>query len=66
MTKLDRITISQHDVHAMIRGKSVRVDAIVSMMAQGKRLDDVMCQYPQLDKEDIFQALGYHAEQSTN
>ncbi len=63
MTKLDRIT-QQPDVmggKACIRGMRVTVAMIVNQMGAGHSMDDVLADFPYLEREDITQALRYAA-----
>lgn len=63
MTQLDRIT-QQPDVmggKACIRGMRVTVAMIVNQMGAGHSMDDVLADYPYLEREDIAQALRYAA-----
>ena len=46
---------------ACIRGMRVTVGNIVGQMAAGRTLEDVLNDYPYLEREDILQALGYAA-----
>ncbi len=63
MTKFDRIT-QQPDVmggKACIRGMRVTVAMIVNQMGAGHSMDDVLADFPYLEREDIAQALCYAA-----
>ena len=63
MTQLDRIT-QQPDVmggKACIRGMRVTVAMIVNQMGAGHSMEDVLADYPYLEREDIAQALRYAA-----
>jgi uncharacterized protein (DUF433 family) len=63
MTQLDRIT-QQPDVmggKACIRGMRVTVAMIVNQIGTGHSIDDVLADYPYLEREDIAQALRYAA-----
>jgi uncharacterized protein (DUF433 family) len=44
-----------------IRGMRVTVGAIVGLVASGKTVDDVLADYPYLEREDILEALSYAA-----
>ncbi len=60
---LDRIT---HDPHVMggkptIRGMRVTVGAIVGTIGSGATVEQVLADYPYLEREDILQALRYAA-----
>ena len=46
---------------ACIRGLRVTVGAVVGLMGAGDALDQVLADYPYLEREDIRQALRYAA-----
>ncbi len=59
----DRIT---HDVRIMggkptIRGMRVTVGTIVGLIGSGMTMEQVLADYPYLEREDILQALKYAA-----
>jgi uncharacterized protein (DUF433 family) len=61
--QLDRIT-QQPEVmggKACIRGMRVTVGMIVGQIGAGHTLEEVLADYPYLEREDIFQALRYAA-----
>jgi uncharacterized protein (DUF433 family) len=61
--QLDRIT-QQPEVmggKACIRGMRVTVGMIVGQIAAGRSVDDLLAEYPYLEREDILQALRYAA-----
>lgn len=63
MAQLDRIT-QQPDVmggKACIRGMRVTVGMIVGQVGAGHSVDEILADYPYLEREDIFQALRYAA-----
>ncbi|WP_296753278.1 DUF433 domain-containing protein [Thiobacillus sp.] len=63
MEHLDRIT-QQPDVmggKACIRGMRVTVGMVVGQIGAGHSIDDVLADYPYLEREDIMQALRYAA-----
>jgi uncharacterized protein (DUF433 family) len=68
MEQLDRIT-QQPDImggKACIRGMRVTVGIIVGQIGTGRSVDEVLADYPYLEREDIMQALRYavwHAEE---
>ena len=66
MEQLDRIT-QQPDVmggKACIRGTRVTVGMIVGQIAAGHNVDEILAEYPYLEREDITQALRYAAWRS--
>ncbi|MFI5331338.1 MAG: DUF433 domain-containing protein [Desulfobaccales bacterium] len=44
-----------------IRGMRVTVGTIVGLIASGKTIDEVLTDYPYLEREDILEALAYAA-----
>lgn len=63
MGHLDRIT-QQPGVmggKACIRGMRVTVGMIVGQIGAGQSVDEVLTDYPYLEREDIMQALRYAA-----
>ena len=63
MGHFDRIT-QQADVlggKACIRGMRVTVGMIVGQIGSGRGVDDILVDYPYLEREDIMQALRYAA-----
>jgi uncharacterized protein (DUF433 family) len=63
MGQLNRIT-QQPEVmggKACIRGMGVTVGMIVGQIGSGHSVDEVLADYPYLEREDIMQALRYAA-----
>lgn len=63
MGQLDRIT-QRPDVmggKACIRGMRVTVGTVVGLIGAGHSVDEVLADYPYLEREDIMQALRYAA-----
>lgn len=63
MTHLDRIT---QDPQVMggkpcIRGMRVTVGMLVGQIAAGHAIDEVLADFPYLEREDVLQALRYAA-----
>jgi len=60
---LDRITFNQNIMNgrACIRGMRIPVSIIVSQIAQGASFEDILKGYPDLEREDIQQAIEYAA-----
>lgn len=63
MTPFDRIT---HDAAVMggkpcIRGMRVTVGMIVGQIGAGHTIEELLAEYPYLEREDILQALRYAA-----
>jgi uncharacterized protein (DUF433 family) len=63
MAPFDRIT-QRADVmggKACIRGMRVTVGMVVGQIGAGHSVEEVLADYPYLDREDIMQALRYAA-----
>jgi uncharacterized protein (DUF433 family) len=60
---LDRITFEPGKMggRACIRGMRITVGLIVSLVAEGLSWEEILRDYPDLEVEDIRQALGYAA-----
>jgi len=63
MTPLNRITRNPDVMggKACIRGMRVTVGMIVGQVGAGRSVDDILAEYPYLEREDIMQALRYAA-----
>lgn len=59
----DRITFDPKILggRAAIRGMRIPVSVIVGQIAHGATQDEVLREYPDLEREDLEQALGYAA-----
>jgi uncharacterized protein (DUF433 family) len=62
-TTLARITFEPGKMggRACIRGLRITVGLIVSLVAEGASWDEILGDYPDLEREDIRQALAYAA-----
>ena len=62
-TRFDRITFDPGKMggRACIRGLRITVGLIVSLVAEGIPWEEILRDYPDLEKEDIRQALTYAA-----
>ena len=61
MEQLDRIT-QQPEVmggKACLRGMRVTVAMVVGQIGAGRSVDDLLADYPYLEREDVMQALRY-------
>ncbi|MBN9086073.1 MAG: DUF433 domain-containing protein [Reyranella sp.] len=60
----DRITFDPEIMggRACIRGMRIPVYVIVSQIAHGADFEEVLREYPALEREDIHQALAYASE----
>lgn len=63
MAVFDRITFDPKIMagRACIRGMRIPVSVIVSQIAHGASMEEVLSDYPDLEQEDIKQALEYAA-----
>ena len=63
MDSLDRITNDPAVMggKACIRGMRVTVGMIVGQIGAGRTIDELLADYPYLDREDVLQALRYAA-----
>lgn len=59
----DRITFNSQIMggRACIRGMRIPVSVIVGQIANGATMEEILADYPDLDQEDVQQALGYAA-----
>ena len=63
MHNLTRITFNPEVMGGKpcIRGMRVTVGTLVGLIATGKTLEEVLAEYPYLEREDVLQALSYAA-----
>ena len=63
MFGFDRITSDPNILggKACIRGIRISVSLIVNLIANGMTLEEILAEYPDLEAEDIAQALRYAA-----
>ncbi|MBX3170257.1 MAG: DUF433 domain-containing protein [Candidatus Eremiobacteraeota bacterium] len=63
MHDLDRITQQpgQMGGRACIRGMRVTVGMIVGQIGSGRAVEELLADYPYLEREDVLQALRYAA-----
>ncbi len=59
-----RITVEHDKMGGVpsIRGLRIPVATIVGMFANGMELKEILSEYPDLEKDDVFEALAYAAE----
>jgi len=59
----ERITIDPNICHgqACIKGTRIPVHQIIAMLANGDTIEDLLAEYPSLEREDIFACLNYAA-----
>ena len=60
---IDRITIDPRicEGRPVIRGMRITVDFVLKLLGDGMDADQIVASYPELEKEDIFQAAKYAA-----
>lgn len=60
---LDRITFEPGKMggRACIRGMRITVGLVVSLVAEGANVEEILADYPDLEAEDVRQALAYAA-----
>jgi uncharacterized protein (DUF433 family) len=65
---LDRVTVdkAQCGGRACIRHLRMRVCDILSLLAAGESYEEILIDYPFLEKDDIYAALAYAAELTEN
>lgn len=63
MEKLDRITIDPNIClgQPTLRGMRITVAVVLKMLAGGRSVEDVLRAYPELEAEDVQQAMRYAA-----
>ena len=63
LTMFDRITFDPTVMggRACIRGMRITVSLLVNLVANGMSVEEVVREYPDLESEDIRQALSYAA-----
>lgn len=59
----DRITFDSNIMggRACIRGMRIPVSVIVGQVAHGATVEEILTEYPDLERQDVMQALGYAA-----
>lgn len=59
--KFERITIDSDQMGgiACIRGLRIPVATVVDMLASGMTADDILDDFPQLEREDIAEVVSY-------
>jgi len=61
--RFDRITLDPEKCFgkACVRGLRIPIASILSYLSSGMSVDDILREWPELEREDIYQALGYAA-----
>jgi len=59
----DRITFDPNIMggRACIRGMRIPVSVLVGQIAHGAAVEEILAEYPDLEREDVMQALEYAA-----
>jgi len=62
--RYDRITYDPQAMggRACIRGMRIPVSLVVKLVANGMTLEQILHEYPDLEADDIYQALQYAAD----
>jgi uncharacterized protein (DUF433 family) len=61
--KLDRITFDPEKCFgkACIRGMRMPVSSLLGYLSSGMTVEEILAEWPELEREDLFQALAYAA-----
>jgi uncharacterized protein (DUF433 family) len=64
----DRITVEPDKLEGKpcIRGMRIAVETVVRLVAAGWTFDEILADYPELEREDIKQTLEYAAASTTS
>ena len=64
--RLSRITVEAGKCggRPCIRGQRIRVTDLLELLSSGASFDEILADYPFLEREDIFAALEYAAHQT--
>jgi uncharacterized protein (DUF433 family) len=62
--KLTRITVNPHQMGGVpcIRGMRIPVATVVGMVAEGMTVEEILVAYPDLERDDVREALEFAAE----
>jgi uncharacterized protein (DUF433 family) len=63
MTNLDRITSDPSVCHGKptVRGLRYPVEMLLELLASGMSIDDILADFPDLEREDLLASLEYAA-----
>lgn len=66
--RLKRITIEEGKCggRPCIRGRRMRVTDVLEFLANGATFDEILTDYPFLEREDIYAAIEYAAHQANH
>jgi uncharacterized protein (DUF433 family) len=59
----ERITVDPARMRGLpcIRGTRITVSAVLGQLAAGQTIDDILADYPQLERDDVLAALEFAA-----
>ena len=66
LERLDRITVEQGKCggRPCIRGQRIRVTDVLELLGAGASFEEILADYPSLERDDIFAAIDYAAYQT--
>jgi len=66
LERLDRITVEEGKCggRPCIRGQRIRVSDVLELLGAGASFEEVLADYPSLEREDILAAIDYAAYQT--
>jgi uncharacterized protein (DUF433 family) len=66
LERLNRITVEEGKCggRPCIRGQRIRVTDVLELLGAGASFDEILKDYPFLEREDIFAAIDYAAHQT--
>ena len=66
LERLDRITVEQGKCggRPCIRGQRIRVTDILELLGAGASFEEILADYPSLERDDILAAIDYAAYQT--
>ena len=66
LDRLQRITVEEGKCggRPCIRGQRIRVTDVLELLGAGASFDEILAEYPSLEREDILTAIDYAAYQT--
>ena len=66
LERLDRITVEQGKCggRPYIRGQRIRVTDVLELLGAGASFEEILADYPSLERDDILAAIDYAAYQT--
>ena len=63
MSRLERITVDSAVCHGqpVVRGMRYPVQSLLELLASGMMIEEILADYPDLEREDLLAALEYGA-----